>query len=176
MVRILPFNRIDYRTNGNSSSNPTVVLLPRGFPEAQEEWRDWKRLGDPVLHIELRNWAQVFVIAPLSAHSLAKLSNGLCDDTLSCVARAWKYDPAQPMILAPAMNTAMWEHPLTQQQLLTIQNFASTKGAVTVVAPQVKTLACGEIGDGALASVDDIIDAVEIVLETASSVASSSLA
>ena len=129
-----------------------------------------------MLHIELRNWAEVFVIAPLSAHSLAKLSNGFCDETLSCVARAWKYDPAQPMILAPAMNTAMWEHPLTQQQLWTVQNFATTTGAVMVVPPQVKTLACGEIGDGALASVDDIIETVRIALEKSSSVDSSSLA
>ncbi len=48
------------------------------------EWHQWKKKGDPVLHIELRKWADLFVICPLSANSLAKLSNGLCDNLLVC--------------------------------------------------------------------------------------------
>jgi len=143
-------------------------------------------MGDPVLHIDLRDWADALLIAPLSAHSLAKLALGLCDDTLSCIARAWDFGhsatrPGKPMLLAPAMNTAMWEHPLTQQQLTTIQRFwkhpdnnknnntnpsstTSTQNGVVIVAPQVKTLACGELGNGALASVDDILQAVKDAL------------
>jgi phosphopantothenoylcysteine decarboxylase len=59
------------------------------------------------------------------------------------------------------MNTAMWQHPLTQQQLQTIQSFSSKdKDVVKIVTPMVKTLACGEVGQGALASVDDIAMAV----------------
>jgi len=110
------------------------------------------------------------LIAPLSAHTLAKLSSGLCDDTLSCVARAWDFGhhvsrKGKPLLLAPAMNTAMWDHPLTRSQLLTIQQFWNSKNdaanGVVVINPQVKTLACGEVGDGALASVASIVDAVE---------------
>jgi len=119
-------------------------------------------MGDPVLHIDLREWADVFLIAPLSAHTLAKLANGLCDDTLSCVARAWDFGSpsrpvAKPLILAPAMNTAMWEHPLTQRQLEQMQSFTPK---VQVVEPASKLLACGEVGMGALAAVDDIMEAV----------------
>ena len=121
------------------------------------------------MHIDLRDWADICVLAPLSAHSLAKLANGLCDDTLSCVLRAWDYGhgtrPGKPIIMAPAMNTAMWQHPLTQTQLKTIQSFWNVEeyetNEIYIVQPQVKTLACGEVGTGALASVDDILEAVE---------------
>lgn len=46
------------------------------------EWQDWKRISDPILHVDLRNWADVIVVAPLSANSLAKIANGFCDNLL----------------------------------------------------------------------------------------------
>jgi phosphopantothenoylcysteine decarboxylase len=145
----------------------------------------WNRKGDPVLHVELRDWADALVIAPLSAHTLAKIAHGLCDDTLSCVVRAWDFGhgnrPAKPLVLVPAMNTAMWEHPLTQPQLETIKGFAKKRQdartcinlqgnnrGVTIVSPQVKTLACGEIGNGAMASADDILKIVHDAMQLAS--------
>ena len=51
----------------------------------EEEWREWKQVGDPVMHIELRRWADCMVIAPLSANTLAKCAQGLCDNLLTCV-------------------------------------------------------------------------------------------
>ena len=96
------------------------------------------------MHIQLRDWADIMIMAPLSAHTLAKISNGLCDDTLSCILRAWDYGhrststlkndntsctnkkvtrKRKPIIVAPAMNTAMWEHPLTKQQLEIMKGF-----------------------------------------------------
>jgi phosphopantothenoylcysteine synthetase/decarboxylase len=140
--------------------------------DAEDEWADWKQLGDSILHIDLRDWADLLVIAPLSAHTLAKLANGLCDDTLSCVVRAWDFGhhatrAGKPMVLAPAMNTAMWEHPLTEKQLDTFADFWNPKydTGVYVVAPQVKQLACGEVGDGALAPVENVISQVKYALE-----------
>jgi len=156
--------------------------------EAQEEWKDWNEMGDPILHINLRSWADLALIAPLSAHTLGKLSNGLCDDPLSSCMRAWEFsnEKKKPVILAPAMNTAMYVHPLTRMQLRTIQGFWKGKGdnddlkkdtledleyqnnsenGVWIVKPQSKMLACGEIGDGALASVEDIVSAVEKCLK-----------
>ena len=84
------------------------------YSEYHEEWQGWQTLGDPVLHIQLRDWADIAIVAPLAAHSLAKFATGLCDDPLSCVVRAWDLGyhesrPGKPLILAPAMNTAMWE-------------------------------------------------------------------
>ena len=127
------------------------------------------------MHIELRDWADILLVAPLSAHTLAKLATGLCDDTLSCVARAWDFGHGdrhgKPILLAPAMNTAMWQHPLTRKQLDIVQSFWNVsgkskgrQGGVHVISPQIKTLACGEVGIGALASVDDILCAVGSVV------------
>lgn len=117
-----------------------------------DEWQ-WTRVGDPVLHIELRKWADVFVIAPLSANTLAKVSNGLCDNLLTSVARAWDF--SKPMFVAPAMNTAMWEHPITSRQLAEI-----CRWGVRIIPPVSKVLACGDVGNGALAEIETIVAAV----------------
>jgi phosphopantothenoylcysteine decarboxylase len=131
------------------------------------------------MHIDLREWADLLVVAPLSANTLAKFATGLCDNLLTSVARAWNFGStplikstdhdtstaagaidnkgcfySKPIILAPAMNTSMWDHPLTQQQLQIMQSFSSN---VFVVQPQSKLLACGDVGNGALAPVEDII-------------------
>src|SRR5262245_59828401 len=93
-----------------SKRNPDTVILDK------DEWPGKRyRRTDKVLHIELRRWADIFVIAPLDANTLAKLAGGLCDNCLTCVWRAW--DRGRPVILAPAMNTLMWEHPLTLRHL-----------------------------------------------------------
>jgi len=65
------------------------------------------------------------------------------------------------------MNTAMWDHPLTRNQLYTIKDFAlgrEEQGGVLIVEPAVKTLACGDVGAGALAGLDDILAAVSSCL------------
>mmetsp|Transcript_9094 Transcript_9094/g.19660 ORF Transcript_9094/g.19660 Transcript_9094/m.19660 type:complete len:257 (-) Transcript_9094:1170-1940(-) len=171
--------------NNNGDKNCRISMC-----YADDEWKEWQKLGDPVLHIDLRDWADVILVAPLSAHTLAKISHGFCDDTLSCVIRAWDFGhgsrPGKPVLLAPAMNTAMWKHPLTQTQLSTIQGFWNTnRNAITrssdhqndintskehangiqIIAPQVKTLACGEIGNGALASTDRLVRVVSDVCD-----------
>jgi phosphopantothenoylcysteine synthetase/decarboxylase len=135
-------------------------------------------MGDPVSHIALRDWADLLVIAPCSAHSLAKFVHGLCDDLLSSIVRAWPFPnndhppPSnKPMILVPAMNTGMWEHPLTRQQLETMQRHWATTNTtitdestsiVTVVPPQSKLLACGESGMGAMAPIPDIVRTIQM--------------
>jgi phosphopantothenoylcysteine decarboxylase len=117
-----------------------------------DEWpgRQYKR-DDPVLHIELRRWADLFVIAPLDANTLAKLAAGISDNCLTCVWRAW--DVTRPVILAPAMNTMMWEHPLTARHL---KQVIANNANVQIVGPITKGLACGDFGIGAMAEVDEI--------------------
>ncbi len=88
--------------------DPSIVILDADEWPGREAG-DWYERGDTVLHIELRKWADVFVIAPLDANTLAKLAVGLCDNCLTCVWRAW--DTAKPVVLAPAMNTLMWQNP-----------------------------------------------------------------
>lgn len=139
-------------------SSPSVSIE---FHSDEEEWRDWKKVGDPVLHIELRRWADILVIAPCSANTLAKLANGLCDDLLSCIVRAWDFkDPNKRLIIAPAMNTMMWESPFTQKHLETLVELGGgtmdDQKRVQIIGPVEKTLACGDVGNGAMASPEDI--------------------
>lgn len=82
----------------------------------EQEWSEWKAMNDAVVHIELRRWADLVVIAPLNANTLAKVAAGLCDNLVSSVMRAWEVRQ-KPVILCPAMNTAMWMHPITAKQL-----------------------------------------------------------
>lgn len=61
------------------------------------------------------------LIAPLDANTLAKIANGLCDNLLTCVVRAWH--PNKQIFFAPAMNAAMWENPITHQHRRTLRDF-----------------------------------------------------
>ncbi|KAI9101176.1 phosphopantothenoylcysteine decarboxylase-like protein [Phlyctochytrium arcticum] len=125
-----------------------------------DEWKSWKRISDPVLHIELRNWADLVVIAPLDANTLAKLANGLCDNLLTCILRAW--DVSKPAVICPAMNTHMWEHPFTTKHLQVLTDVLKYH----VVPPISKTLACGDTGIGAMAEPAHIARAVHDILES----------
>lgn len=127
----------------------------------EDEWRQWRAVGDPVVHIELRRWADALVVAPLSANTLAKIANGLCDNLLSCVVRAW--DWGKPLLLAPAMNTFMWESPFTEQHLAVCRRLGAT-----VVPPVSKRLACGDVGAGAMAAPADIAAACRQQLRSTS--------
>jgi phosphopantothenoylcysteine decarboxylase len=125
-----------------------------------DEWAAWKQLGDPVLHIDLRRWGDLLLLAPLSADAMAKLAGGWADNLLLSVARAWDF--AKPVVVAPAMNTFMWEHPATAEHLRILREWGAT-----VVEPVSKALACGDVGIGALADADAIIAAVRKALEQA---------
>src|SRR4029079_16580877 len=102
--------------------------------------------GAPVLHIELRRWADLLLVAPLDANTLAKFALGLADNCLTCVYRAW--DRPKPIVLAPAMNTLMWDDPATGRHLAQVKEDMGPR--VTIVPPQVKPLACDDIGIGAM--------------------------
>jgi len=147
------------------------------------------------------------LIAPLSANTLAKLANGMCDNLLTCIARAWDYSTVKgktsptvnlplavsestvsilpsspsssttkhlalpsnngcnvgtlqyPLIVAPSMNTLMYNHPFTELQLNILRQLG-----VSVIPPVVKRLACGDYGNGAMATVENIVDTVKQAL------------
>ena len=152
--------------------DPAVVIVDADeWPGARYE------RGAPVLHIELRRWADLLLIAPLDANTLAKLALGLADNALSCVWRAW--DRSRPVVLAPAMNTLMWEHPATARHLCQLvadlgatsppasQSLAGLVEWINgqpmplrIVPPVSKRLACDDVGIGALAGRDAILAAV----------------
>jgi phosphopantothenoylcysteine synthetase/decarboxylase len=125
----------------------------------RDEWAGYSRVGlDAVVHIELRKWADVLLVAPCSANTLAKLAGGLADNLLTCAARAWEFGEggrvAKPFLVAPAMNTAMWAHPATAAHLGVLSSWG-----VGVIPPVEKVLACGDRGVGAMAEVDCIVQA-----------------
>lgn len=136
------------KSGGNLYTDDDEWLWRNNGKEFTNKWKK----NDPVLHIELRNKSSALVIAPCSANTLAKITNGICDNLLTTVARAW--DMNRPFVIAPAMNTHMWNHPLTKNQLTTFSNFGRNN---LIVEPQSKMLACGTEGIGAMADIDNIV-------------------
>jgi phosphopantothenoylcysteine decarboxylase / phosphopantothenate---cysteine ligase len=146
---------------------PSFAALT-GAPVLVQEWeRDPLRGAfpgqavpehDPASHLELVRNADAFLVAPASANTLAKLAHGLADNLLTSAALA----ATCPVIVAPAMNHAMWEHPATRANLATLRD-----RGVAVVAPGVGALATKhEWGVGRLAEPADLLAAVEAVVPT----------
>jgi phosphopantothenoylcysteine decarboxylase / phosphopantothenate---cysteine ligase len=102
-------------------------------------------------HIALAQSTDLLVIAPATANILAKLAHGLADDFLTTLALA----TTAPVVVAPAMNVNMWNHPATQANLQLLQS-----RGVTIVSPGSGYLACGMTGEGRLASIEEITQAV----------------
>jgi phosphopantothenoylcysteine decarboxylase len=165
------------RTDASPARNPDVVILDEDEWPGRDEGRVYRR-NDKVVHIELRRWADVLMLAPLDANTLAKLACGLADNCLTCVYRAW--DRSRPIVLAPAMNTLMWENPITSRHLRILAEDAAGKPPpsslplpelvawinehcqrLSIVAPISKRLACDEVGIGALADREQILAAIK---------------
>jgi len=100
-------------------------------------------------HITLADTADLLLIAPATANVIAKLANGIADDALTCIALA--LNPSASLLIAPAMNGKMWQHPATQQNVATLK----ARGA-HVVGPDAGMLSCGYEGVGRLEVVDEI--------------------
>jgi len=107
-------------------------------------------------HIRLSREADLIVIAPATAHLLAKMAHGLCDDLASTVLLA----ADKPVLAAPAMNWRMWEHPATRRNMSRLK-----ADGVYFVGPNEGPMACGETGFGRMAEVDEILAAAVKVLE-----------
>ncbi len=103
-------------------------------------------------HIELARWADAVLIAPASANTLARLAQGLADDLLSTLCLATR----APLLVAPAMNHVMWEHPATQANMTTLR-----ERGVHICGPGVGSQACGESGPGRM------LEPAELIVELA---------
>ena len=101
-------------------------------------------------HITLADEADLLLIAPATAHTIARLALGLADDALTCVALA--LNPNARVLIAPAMNGKMWNHPATQQNVATLRS----RGA-EIIGPEEGMLSCGYEGIGRLWPVDQIV-------------------
>ncbi len=110
-----------------------------------DETEGWKPT-----HIELADQADLLLIAPATAHTIAKLAYGLANDALSCIALA--LTPQAKTLIAPAMNGKMWLHPATQQNVSTLK----ARGA-EFIGPEAGLLSCGYEGLGRLWPVDEVV-------------------
>ncbi len=139
--------------NATKLVGPATFRALTGRPVATEMFD----LTNPfsIEHISLADLADVFVIAPATANVIAKLAHGIADDLLTCTALATR----APLLVAPAMHTAMWENAATQANVETLR----TRG-VRFVGPVVGRLASGGHGAGRMASVDDIADEIGAIL------------
>jgi phosphopantothenoylcysteine decarboxylase len=182
-VRVVATEPALYFFNPSELSPPASASAAAGERVLYRDADEWPaaryQRGDRVLHIELRKWADMLIVAPLDANTLAKFAAGLSDNCLTCVFRAWDF--SRPVVLAPAMNTFMWESPVTLRHLGQLLEdharapvtsgwslneapslFAHHAPGIVLIPPQAKRLACGDVGVGAMAEVAEIAEVVRL--------------
>jgi phosphopantothenoylcysteine decarboxylase/phosphopantothenate--cysteine ligase len=103
-------------------------------------------------HISLSRWADVILVAPVTANTISKLSAGSSNDLASTVILASDKD----IFLAPAMNVRMWEHPSTKQNLNKLRSYG-----YKIIGPEIGDMACGEFGEGKMTEPKDIFQKIE---------------
>ena len=126
-----------------------ALVAVSGAPVATTMWP-----GDGTMpHIALARWCDALLVAPATADLLARFALGLADDLLTTLFLA--LEPAKRVVLAPAMNTVMWDKPVVQGHVATLRG-----AGARIVAPVPGDLACGETGVGALAPPEAIVSAL----------------
>lgn len=171
ILKVVLSHHAAYFTNHHRQILSTAITTPENwmdqmyYTDADEFPKDYAyKRGDKVLHVELGKWADIILVAPASANTIAKIAGGLCDNLLvsflpcqtgrasslsicyiltmrlqTCIIRAWTI--GKPLYYAPAMNTQMWLHPITAQQLSALESFG-----YNIIQPIEKVLACGDKG------------------------------
>jgi phosphopantothenoylcysteine decarboxylase/phosphopantothenate--cysteine ligase len=114
---------------------------------------------DPIAHITFSQTVDLLIVAPATANTLAKFANGVADDFLTSTYLAC----TAPVLIAPAMNTTMWEHPATQRNVEKLR-----ADGVRIIEPDHGEMACGTIGPGRLSEPENIVAAALKILEVSS--------
>ena len=107
-------------------------------------------------HVALAEKADIMVVAPATANFIGKLANGIADDVLSTSAIAFY----KKVLIAPAMNTHMWRHPAVQKNCETLRSWG-----VEFVGPASGHLACGDVGEGRMVEVPEILEKINELLK-----------
>jgi phosphopantothenoylcysteine decarboxylase/phosphopantothenate--cysteine ligase len=135
--------------NARRFITPLTLETLSGHRVLSDPWRG--AAGSDIEHITLARGLDLMVVAPATADILAKLAHGLADDFLSTFHLAVR----APVLVAPAMNVGMWEHPATRANLQTLR-----QRGVAVIDPVAGELACGDEGIGRMAEPQTIVDAI----------------
>ena len=104
-------------------------------------------------HISLSRWADLILVAPITANTISKLSSGSSDDLASTVILA----SDKEIYLAPAMNVRMWEHPSTKKNVNKLKNYG-----YKIIGPEIGDMACGEFGKGKMSEPNEILKQIEV--------------
>lgn len=141
------------------TDNSTKLISPLSFQVMSQnsviiDFFNYTNLGN-VPHIDLERITDIFLIAPATANIIGKIAHGIGDDVLSTFALSC----TSPTLIAPAMNTRMWNNKIVQENLSKLKELG-----YVIIPPEFGLLACGEEGEGKLAQVDDIVGAVNFYL------------
>jgi phosphopantothenoylcysteine decarboxylase/phosphopantothenoylcysteine decarboxylase/phosphopantothenate--cysteine ligase len=117
----------------------------RDLYESDEQWTP--------RHIALADWADLLVIAPATANTIAKLAHGIADNALTCLALALRQETG--LLIAPAMNGRMWQHPATVENVRVLKS-----RGVEFIGPEEGLQACGYSGKGRMSPVEQIAERV----------------
>ncbi|MBN9126053.1 MAG: bifunctional phosphopantothenoylcysteine decarboxylase/phosphopantothenate--cysteine ligase CoaBC, partial [Nitrosospira sp.] len=153
LARLLMNDGVNVQTVMTESSlhfvGTATLQALTGNPVFTDPWDP--HFSNSMAHIELSRNAEVILVAPATADFIAKLANGLANDLLStlCLARDC------PLLIAPAMNRQMWEHPATQRNLVQLRG-----DGVTILGPSSGAQACGETGMGRMLEPQELLEAV----------------
>lgn len=133
----------------------TEFVTPLTFQSMSQNPVACDMFAEPVAweirHVSLAQWADVMLIAPATANVIGKLANGIADDMLTTVAMAMQ----KMIVIAPAMNTAMYENEAVQNNMKTLE-----KRGMVLLEPDSGRLACGAVGKGKLVSAEEMTEAV----------------
>lgn len=141
--------RVIMSAGANIFITPTTLQAVSGNP-VFEKLLEFENEAD-MSHIALARWADLILIAPATAHVIAKLAHGLADDLLTTICLATK----SPIMVAPAMNVAMWSNAATQENVSCLK-----KRNINFLGPDEGVQACGETGEGRMVEVEIIVSEV----------------
>ncbi len=150
LVRLFKKNGDDVKVvmteNAGKFITPLTMMTLSGNPVYSEMFPD--SLEYDYAHIDLAKWADVFVIAPATANTIAKIVSGMADNLLTSTVLAFPQD--KQLFIAPAMNTGMFEKEVTKENLTKLGKYA------IIIGPVQGRLACGDEGMGAMTGAEEI--------------------
>ncbi len=146
--------RVAMTRNAQHFITETTLQSLSGHPVARRVWQA-RDDGHGMGHLDLGSWAEVHAVVAASANLIARVAHGFADDAVTTTLLASR----APVLVAPAMESGMWEHPATRANVETLRSHG-----VTIIGPVRGRLASGAEGDGRLADVSEIVGAIVGVL------------
>ena len=154
LIRLLKKQNVEIKTILTNSAKEFITTLSISSLSKGKVYDDLFNVKNETEmdHISLSRWADLILVAPITANTISKLSTGSSDDLASTVILASDKD----IFLAPAMNVRMWEHPSTKENLKKLKSYG-----YKIIGPEIGDMACGEFGEGKMTEPKDIFQIIE---------------